>query len=128
MLFSFGHFGSAVPAVSLPKIFPSPSLLVRGEMLERRAAAVPVLLSTGQNRGVLPTSFCPPKQSTALEGAAGGKMNFSPRLNIRFYSYTISVLSVYTLDFIMMTCNPENRHLLLRSPDTRLFDRQMERI
>lgn len=102
-----------------PRSFPAPAYWWWEKCWRDSAAAVSVLLSTCQNRGVLPTSFCAPKQSIALEGAAGDKMNSaSPRPNTSFYSYAISVLSVCTLDFFMMTCNPENRHLLLRSPDT----------
>lgn len=72
MLYSFGQFGSAVPAVSLPKILAPPASWWGEELWRGSADAVPVLLSTCQNMGVFPTPFWPPKQSTALGGCCGG--------------------------------------------------------
>ena len=57
MEYPFGQFGSAVLAVSPPKILPTPSLLVRGECWRDSLDAVGALLSSSQNTGVLSTLF-----------------------------------------------------------------------
>lgn len=66
--------GSAVLIMSPPKILPTPALLVRGRWWSDSADAVPALLSSSQNAGVLWAPLQLPMHSTAL-GAAGGKMN-----------------------------------------------------
>jgi len=53
----FGQFGSALLAVSPPKILPTLSLLVRRESWRDSLDAVQALLSSSQNTGVLSTPF-----------------------------------------------------------------------
>ena len=60
MEYPFGYFGSAVLAMSPSKILPTPSLMAfggEGGKWRDSPDAVPALLSSSQNTGVLPTPF-----------------------------------------------------------------------
>lgn len=73
-IFPFGQQVSAITAVSLPKILPTPSLLMGSEMLGRQHLHC---ASNSQNIAVLSTSFQQPVESTALRGLLWGKSTLS---------------------------------------------------
>ena len=61
MEYPFGQLGSAVPAMSPPKLLPTPSLVAfwgeGGKCREDSLDAVQALLSSSQNTGVFSTPF-----------------------------------------------------------------------
>lgn len=88
MAYSFGQFGSAIPALSPYKILPS--LLMDGrDAGENSADAVPALPGSSQNTGVLSTPFQLPRPSTALGGCCEETSSSSARPNTNWMGLAI---------------------------------------